>query len=372
MDFIDRVRELSAQIPKITQRDLIKTEEGTKNALIMPFINALGYNVFDPTEVTPELVADVGTKKGEKVDYAILRDGKPIMLFECKCCGTTLALNQASQLYRYFSVTSARFGILTDGIIYQFFTDLEAPNKMDTKPFFVFNMLDFTDSDVEELKKFTKSSFDEGLIVTTASELKYRREMKRYLGDQLEHASDEFVRLLLEGSQVHSGRKTQNVLGDFRAIVEQAFREFISEQLETKLKTIISGNVRLKPEQGAQTEDDTVQTPAATAAPEEKVVTTDEEKEGFIIIRALLRPVLAVNRIAMRDAQSYCAIFVDNNNRKPIARLYFNGSKKSVGVFNADKQEERVYINSLDDIYDLVDRLRATAALYVEPSKETV
>src|SRR5690242_20022349 len=179
MDFIDRIRELSAQIPKIKTQGLIKTEEGTKNALVMPFINALGYNVFDPTEVTPELIADVGVKKGEKVDYAILKDGKPIILFECKCCGTNLNDVHASQLYRYFSVTDARFGILTDGVVYHFFTDLEDKNKMDNKPFLIFDMLDIKEPLIEELKKFTKAAFDVDQIMSTASELKYTNAIKR-------------------------------------------------------------------------------------------------------------------------------------------------------------------------------------------------
>jgi len=140
MDLIDKINEMAARIPK--QIEHISTEEATKNALVMPFINALGFNVFDPTEVVPEFTADVGTKKGEKVDYAIVRDGKPILLFEVKCTGTDLNNVHASQLYRYFSVTEARFGILTDGVIYRFYSDLDAPNKMDEKPFFVFD-LDF-------------------------------------------------------------------------------------------------------------------------------------------------------------------------------------------------------------------------------------
>ncbi|MFA1753905.1 restriction endonuclease, partial [Xanthomonas campestris] len=88
MDFIDQLRVLATRIS--TTRALIQTEEATKNAMVMPLIQILGYNVFDPLEVTPEIVADVGTKKGEKVDYAILRDGKPIILFECKKAGAEL------------------------------------------------------------------------------------------------------------------------------------------------------------------------------------------------------------------------------------------------------------------------------------------
>ncbi|RYZ96434.1 MAG: restriction endonuclease, partial [Moraxellaceae bacterium] len=158
MDFIDQLRMLSTRITNT--KNLIQTEEATKNSMVMPLIQILGYNVFDPLEVTPELISDIGTKKGEKVDYAILKDGKPIMLFECKKAGADLHINHASQLFRYFHVTAARFGVLTNGLVYRFFTDLEQPNKMDEKPFFEFNILDFKERDVDELKKFAKAAFD--------------------------------------------------------------------------------------------------------------------------------------------------------------------------------------------------------------------
>lgn len=77
---------------------MIQTEEETKKAMVMPLIQILGYNVFDPLEVTPELIADVGTKKGEKVDYEILKDGQPTVLFECKNAGAELDINHAGQL----------------------------------------------------------------------------------------------------------------------------------------------------------------------------------------------------------------------------------------------------------------------------------
>src|SRR5689334_11303987 len=111
MDFAERIGELAALVVK--QAGDIQTEEATKNAMIMPLIAALGYNVFNPREVTPELHADVGVKKGEKVDYAIIVGGKPAILFECKWHGADLSKEHASQLYRYFSVTDARFGVLT-------------------------------------------------------------------------------------------------------------------------------------------------------------------------------------------------------------------------------------------------------------------
>jgi predicted type IV restriction endonuclease len=114
MDFIDQLRVLSARIKNT--KDIVQTEEATKNAMVMPFIQILGYNPFDPLEVTPELVADVGTKKGEKVDYAILKDSKPIIIFECKKSGGDLSISHAGQLFRYLHVTEAKFGVLTNGI----------------------------------------------------------------------------------------------------------------------------------------------------------------------------------------------------------------------------------------------------------------
>jgi hypothetical protein len=109
MDLIDRLRKIAAKIPKI--REHLKTEEATKLSLVQPFINALSYNVFDPTEVCPEFVADVGTKKGEKVDYAILSDGHPIILIECKVVNANLSAEHPTQLYRYFTPTGGNSGV---------------------------------------------------------------------------------------------------------------------------------------------------------------------------------------------------------------------------------------------------------------------
>ena len=148
------------------------TEEATKNGFIMPFINALGYDVFNPLEVIPEYTCDIGTKKGEKIDYAILKEGAPIILIECKHWKENLNVH-SGQLLRYFHVSKAKFGILTNGIEYRFFTDLDETNKLDEKPFLNVSLTDLRDNDFEELKKFHKSYFDVERILNTASELKY-------------------------------------------------------------------------------------------------------------------------------------------------------------------------------------------------------
>jgi predicted type IV restriction endonuclease len=194
MDLIDEMRELAAQIPK-QMKHIEGNEEATKNALVMPFIRALGYNVFDPTEVKPELTADVGLKKGEKVDYAILKDQRPIILFECKPAGTDLNKFHTSQLYRYFSVTDARFGVLTNGIVYWFYSDLDKPNTMDKKPFLVFDLLNFDEQHVGELRRFSKTAFDVDDILATANDLKYRREIQNIIAREFNQPSDKFERM---------------------------------------------------------------------------------------------------------------------------------------------------------------------------------
>ncbi|MEM1063161.1 MAG: type I restriction endonuclease, partial [Planctomycetota bacterium] len=133
MSLAEKLETLSERFPG--QLPHVKTEEATKNAFVMPVINALGFNVFDPSEVVPEFVADVGVKKGEKVDYAIYVGGKPLILIECKTAGSKLSLKHASQLLRYYGVTEAKIAVLTNGIDWEFFTDIDTPNRMDERPF---------------------------------------------------------------------------------------------------------------------------------------------------------------------------------------------------------------------------------------------
>jgi predicted type IV restriction endonuclease len=362
MDFIDHLRVLANRIANT--RDMIQTEEATKNAMVMPLIQILGYNVFDPLEVTPELIADVGMKKGEKVDYAILRDGKPIMLFECKKSGGNLSIDHAGQLFRYFHVTDARFGVLTNGLVYRFFTDLEKPNKMDEKPFFEFNILDFNERDVEELKKFAKPQFDVENILNTANQLKYTRAIQARLAEWLALPSEDFVRLV--SSDLLANRKFTSTLKEqFTAITRQAFEQLIGEKINDRLKGAMS------PESPSLVERVPTEAPPLPESPskEPQVTTTAEELEGFHIVRSIVRELVTSRRVVMRDAQSYCAVLLDDNNRKPICRLRFNNSQRlRIGLFNEAKEEEQFPLESLDDIYNFTAQLRSTVSSYTTPT----
>ncbi len=359
MDLIDQFRQLSARAAKQLQG--ISTEEATKTALVMPFIQMLGYNVFDLSEVVPEYTADVGTKKGEKVDYAIMRDGSPIMIFECKSAGTDLGHVHVSQLFRYFSTLDTRFAIMTNGIDYHFYSDLDKPNKMDDKPFLVFNILEQNDETrlaqlIDELKKFTKSAFDLDNILSTANELKYKREIKNLILAEYNNPSEELVRLF--AGQVYSGLKRKAVIEDFTDITKKAFREFVTDRITSRLdfaKELETNEVQQVENPETKNEGD---------AEEDELVTTQEELDGYYIVKAILREVVDAKRVHIRDVQSYCGVILDNNNRKPICRLRFNRHQKYLGLFDSEKNEEQVPISDLDEIYNYADRLRATIAFY--------
>lgn len=360
MDFIDNLRILSTKITNT--RDLINTEEATKNSMIMPMIQLLGYNVFDPLEVTPEFISDIGTKKGEKVDYAVLKDGKPAILFECKKAGEELNIKHAGQLFRYFHVTSSRFGVLTNGLQYQFFTDLEQPNKMDEKPFFEFNILDFKDRDVEELKKFTKTNFDLDSILTTANDLKYTRLIQNKLADWISDPSEDFVRLLVS-DLLDNRRFTASIKDQFTAITKRAFEQLISERINARLKGAMTNENNVKKSSHSAT--DLSNLPAKIQSDNE-VVTTQKELEAFYIVRSIIRDLIPSKRIFIRDSISYCAIIIDDNNRKTICRLRFNNPERlGISLFNEKKEEERIGIEELDDIYKYGEKLKETAFRFV-------
>lgn len=360
MEFFEKLNSLASKIRQ--QGAAIKTEEATKNAFVMPFINTvLGYDVFDPTEVTPEFVCDVGTKKGEKIDYAILKEDEVQILIECKKIGEPLNINHASQLFRYFHVTNARISILTNGQVYKFFTDLDAPNKMDEKPFLELDLLDIDEHAVPELIKLTKSAFDVESIINSAGELKYVSQIKKEIAAQFSKPEDDFVKFF--ASRVYDGMITQRVREQFTELTRKAVAQFLSDQINDRLKSAMSGAVQPS---YASAVSATTETPAEqqSESAEDKVITTLEELEGYHIVKAIVRSVVDSKRIVQRDTQSYFGILLDDNNRKPICRLHFNRLQKYIGIFDQEKNETRHPISSLDEIYDFADQLRTTISFY--------
>jgi predicted type IV restriction endonuclease len=345
MDFKTQIKLLGERF--LALKDQVLTEEATKNAFIMPFIKELGYDVFNPNEVTPELVADVGLKQGEKIDYAIIQNGDPIILIECKHHAAPLNVHNASQLFRYFHTTKAKFSILTNGFEYRFYTDLVEKNKMDEKPFFVFNITDIKDNQIEELKKFHKAQFDFQNIVNTANELKIMNELKVIINSELTDPSPDFVKHFAK--QAYPGMITAKVLEQFTGLTKRTIQNYINDLITERLKSALTKeDDKAKEIQQGQLEE----TEDAS-----KIQTTGEELEGFMIVKTILRQKIPLKRIAYRDAQSYFAILLDDNNRKTICRLYLEGNKKYLATLDAERKELRQELASLDDIFKYADVL---------------
>jgi hypothetical protein len=347
MDFKDIIKHLGERISKL--KDQTSTEEATKTAFVMPFLQSLGYDVFSPTEVVPEFDADVpGLKKGEKVDYAILKDGQPKILIECKHWKQKLDFHDG-QLMRYFHVTKAKFGILTNGIQYRFFTDLFETNKMDSKAFLEIDLTQINDNQIEELKKFHKSYFDEGTITTAANELIYTNEIKNLLAKELKNPSDDFVKYFAQ--KTYPGRITQNILTWFSDLVKRSAYQVMHDTINERLSSAMKQNEM----EAKQTKaDEAAQKMQEDAHP--GVQTTTEEMEGFYIVKSICRQKIDPGRIVHRDALSYFAILLDDNNRKPICRLHLNRAKKFIETFE-NKIGDKKEINSIDDIYRYTELL---------------
>lgn len=359
MDFAEKIRELSARVLEL--KPLISTEEATKTSLVLPFLQTLGYDTFDPRVVIPEYTSDTGTKKGEKVDYAVQREGIPTFLIECKACGSCLDAGKANQLHRYFQNTpTARIAILTDGAVYQFFSDLDRPNMMDSRPFMVFDFTNIEDALIPEIKKLANDRFDVETTLSAAQNLKYTRQIKNLVAQEFQVPSDALVRIF--ASQVYTGPLRANVLDDFRAKVQTAIQHHINDVINERLQGAMSANQYSPADQLQENQEQE----AEETNTKPGVVTTEEEVEGFFIIKSILREVIAPERIFMRDTKSYCGVLLDDNNRKPLCRMHFNSSQKYVGTFDAKKNETRHPIETLDEIYALSEELRLTAGFYSE------
>ena len=354
MDFIDQVKTISQQIQKLKEQ--ILTEEATKSAFVMPFINALGYNVFNPLEVCPEFTADVPGLKGEKVDYAIISDHQPIILIECKWCAESLENpRHSSQLHRYFHATEVKFSILTNGIIYRFYTDIEKSNVMDEKPFFEFNMLDFNESTINELKRFSKLTFNSDELGNAARNLLYTKEIKRLMAEQLTDPSPDFVKFF--ASQVYTGKLVASVVEKFTEITKRSLKEFINDRITDRLKSAID----LPDTVPAPTELQGSEPELEPLLAEAEIITTEEEIEGFHIVKAILREVVSAGRVQFKDTKSYFGINLDGKVSKTVCRLWLNSNKKVIGILDAEGKEARKIISSLDEIYAVAEILKDRA-----------
>lgn len=361
MDFVDQVKLLAKRVE--TLQASIQTEEATKTSLIMPFFQLLGYDVFNPLEFVPEYTADVGIKKGEKVDYAILTDGAPTILVEAKWCGEALD-KHGSQLFRYFGTTKAKFGILTNGIEYRFFTDLDEPNKMDSKPFFIFDITQMKEQDVNELKKFHKSGFNVEAVLSAAEDLKYSNQIKQLLKKQLEEPDEDFINYVL--GEVYCGRKTQNIIDKFKPVIKKSLNQFVTDLMNDRITAALNkSNAVENPIDNVIPEVAETNTPT----PDEdvnKIITTQEELNAFAIVKAILYKTIPVNKIYHRDTVSYFGILYDNKNYKWICRLKVEKATKYLILPDGTPTGKKYPLENINSIFNYADELIESAKRFAE------
>ncbi len=349
MGFNEDLFQLAERVSSIKKN--ISTEEATKMSMVIPFFQLLGYDVFNPMEFCPEYTADVGIKKGERVDYAVIINEEPVILIECKSCTDTLD-KHSSQLFRYFGTTSAKFGILTNGLIYKFYTDLDESNKMDLTPFMEIDLENLKESLIPSLKKFCKIEFDKDSIFNTASELKYTNLIKDLLKAELDNPSDDFVKFIL--SSIYDGQKNQKVIEKFKPIIKRTFNSFINELLNQKISSALNTENEKNSVSNQSDDSSPIEDPNENSS---KIITTAEELQSLYIIRGLLIGYANVQDIVYRDTESYFGILYKDNNRKPICRLNFDRKRMQLLIPNEDKSFERIYLDSLDDLYLYKDQL---------------
>lgn len=335
MDFSEELTSFATRIEKL--KDNINTEEATKTSIVLPFFQLLGYDVFNPLEFVPEYTADTGTKKGEKVDYAIMQNNEPIMIIEVKPINTELNSRHLNQLFRYFTVTNARFGILTNGIVYKFYSDLEETNKMDLMPFLEINILqELNQKTLTELKKFQKECFNTKCILDSALELKYTSLLKNIIAEQLSNPSDQFVRTLIKN--IYSGTKTQSVIDKFRDLTIIATKEYISDVLNDKLKTVLSSD----------------------AAPELPKITKEyeflpKELETLDYVQSLV----GTAGLSSKKTSRYSYLYISSSQNKWICRI---AVRQENNLFTLHKFDDTAYeteyyfddVTQLEQISDLI------------------
>ena len=362
MAFEDEIQEIAERIPGLRAQGNLDDEAKTKQYLILPFLRALAYDDSVPSQVVPEFTADFGGRQGWKVDFALISGGQPVIIIECKESKNTLTKAEVDQLGRYFPFTEARICILTNGILYKFFTETDNTNTMDTNPFLQIDLEHLDLKAIEEVEKFSRG-FDVAERLAEASDRKIIDELKNMLARQHSQPDDSFLELFVR--PLHTGNYNQATKDKFRPLLQEASREFIRERLNATFQAAQSFTTRID-------EEITPEQSGELTESGKEIETTAQEWQAYDIVKAIVHDLVASDRVAIRDAQSYCAVLVDNNNRRPVCRFYFNGRQKRLGLFDGSRADGgalnvRQYdIESLDDVHNYADQLRETVTRYLE------
>jgi len=346
MDLIDHLQTLSTRAEQLGPN--LTNEEATKMALIAPFIQALGYDIFNPAEVMPEFRADLpGIKQGERVDYAILENSKPTILVEAKPFTANLKDAEMGQLSRYFHATEARIGILSNGRQFRFYSDLEKDNIMDQTPFAEVDLGDLKNAPIDQLKKLSKSLFDIEALLSIAEGLKIIRAVKKELKAELADPSDWLVKEM--AARCHSAKNVnQRVKDQVKPLVVEAIKQVISDRINERLGAALQAE---QVQHGVPVDENIEES-------DDGIVTTEEELTGLMVVRAICSSQIEPTRLTPKDTKNYFNVLLDSTRGKQLIRFKFDGNIKRIEFFDG-QEPKSVIVDGPSGIYAFQERIRA-------------
>ena len=297
MAFKEELQKLCVQISE--RKAHVTNEESTKQVLIIPFLQVLGYDIFNPLEIHPEYYAEFG-KKGEKVDYAVFKDGLPVMFIEAKPVNGNLT-NFSVQLSRYFNgVPEVELGVITNGVEYRFFTDLKDTNVMDALPFYTLDLSNLNDQDIEMLSHVRKEAYSRDDITKIAQELAYTNALNHMIMNQFKAPTEDFIRFMIREIGVNT-RITIKEVDAFRPLLKRAIANAVIDIVNQGLiSQDISTPKKSSEEQNPSAVVDQVIVPMET---------TPEEIQAFNTIKDTLQAAgRDVTELVYKDTSSYFSI----------------------------------------------------------------
>ncbi|MBH8564300.1 restriction endonuclease subunit R [Nostoc sp. CENA67] len=331
MGFTEDIAKLSEHVRNKADKGL--NEQATKMALILPFLKAIGYDVFDASEVMPEYVADFATKQPgplKKVDFALAINGNVVMLLEAKACGQKAEAHDGQLRYYFNSLVATKVGIVTNGIVYRFFTDLRAVHVMDNEPFFTFNILEYDSKDIDNLKFFHRDNFDVAAIVRHAEEMLYVNGMTQLVGNLLRSSSDEFIRFLV--SELRASDPKYEFKGNISPAVINKFKPIVKKSIQGSLLELMTSSLNREMEQPVEVEvEQEIEEEEKQQEPQEsRIVTTAEEITAFEKIKTITQASTSYNfEVKYKDTASYFGINLGRSTWW-FLRLYLSSQKKSI------------------------------------------
>jgi predicted type IV restriction endonuclease len=318
VDFKTSLQALARKSAKASERCV--NEESTKMFLVVPFLAFLGYDTLNPDEVYPEHHADFSDKYKNRVDYAILRGGEPVVAVECKTCGYPIA-DDRGQLRSYFNAAKTiKLGVLTDGMVWEFYADSDEPNMMDSKPFLTFSLFDVKDGKVDDtalaaLQALGKEAFEPENIGAEARKKHLANSVLHFLRDNYRSPSEEFTKIVLSGAGI--GRFSSKKMEEYRRIVKDSMVSFINEEIIHRLEI-----TERKREEKAEPQPTAM---AMEVAADDGIITTQEELAFFDFVKRrlafLVNDEALYSEIEKVDHRDYRGKFVIFYSRERKGRL---------------------------------------------------